>query len=246
MSRASANRFGVVGSWSFARPARSGARTRRPHRLARVCGPADEIDDRAPRIAAKYLQAVGDSSAHPDVGARACHNSDHGPNLPRSGFCRLADRSFTGTIRWEMVGLAWDVLRISGSRSPNGPGRPLGTRSPQHDDTLGVDDQRLSRLGFREPRELHDRPTRRVDDQSLDILGFALHATALAGQKGDLGYRGHDVEIQGGVRDATAAGLTSTVDVRGTSIVASGSVAQRRPRGPGSNLALMVLPTGSG
>jgi hypothetical protein len=34
--------------------------------------------------------------------------------------------------------------------------------------------------------------------------------------------------------------------VRGTSIVASGSVAQRRPRGPGSNLALMVLPTGSG
>jgi hypothetical protein len=61
-------------------------------------------------------------------------------------------------------------------------------------------------VGVGQPRELHDRPARRVKDESLDILGFAFHATALAGQEGDLGYRGHDVEIQGGAGGVIVAG----------------------------------------
>ena len=76
----------------------------------------------------------------------------------------------------------------------------------EHHNAFGIDRERFSSLGVSQPSELHDRPTRGVDDESLDIFGLAFHATALAGQQGDLGYRGHDVEIQGGAGDVTAAG----------------------------------------
>jgi len=76
----------------------------------------------------------------------------------------------------------------------------------EHHNAFRVDRERFSGLGVSQPRELHNRTTRRVDDESLDILRFAFHATALADQQGDLGYRGHDVEIQGGAGDMTVAG----------------------------------------
>jgi hypothetical protein len=76
----------------------------------------------------------------------------------------------------------------------------------EHHNAFGIDRERFSGAGVGQPCELHDRPARRVDDESLDGLGFAFHATALAGQEGDLGYRCHDVEIQGGVGDVAVAG----------------------------------------
>ena len=84
--------------------------------------------------------------------------------------------------------------------------RAARRKSSEHHNTFGIDRERFSGLGVSQPRELHERPACGVKDDSLDILGFALHATALAGQKGDLGYRGHDVDIQGEAGDAIVAG----------------------------------------
>jgi len=88
--------------------------------------------------------------------------------------------------------------------------RAARRESSEHHNAFGIDRERFSGLGVGQPRELHDRPPRRVEDESLDILGFAFHATALAGQKGDLGYRGHGVEIQRGAGDVTVAGMAGT------------------------------------
>jgi len=76
----------------------------------------------------------------------------------------------------------------------------------EHHNAFGIDRERFSGVGVGQPRELHDRPARCVEDESLDILGFAFDATALAGQEGDLGYRGHGVEIQGGAGGVIVAG----------------------------------------
>lgn len=81
-------------------------------------------------------------------------------------------------------------------RSRPCPIERLSADSPQHHYTLGIDGERISSPGVSEPRELHDRAARRVEDQSLDSFRFALDAIALATQNGDLRYRGHDVEIK--------------------------------------------------
>jgi hypothetical protein len=75
--------------------------------------------------------------------------------------------------------------------------RPARRESSEHHNAFGIDRERFSGMGVSQPRELQDRPTRRVEDNSLDILDIALHVTALASQKADLGYGGHDVEIEG-------------------------------------------------
>ena len=84
--------------------------------------------------------------------------------------------------------------------------RTVRLECSEHHNAFGIDREPFSGLGVGQPRELHDRPARRVDDESLDIPGFALHETALATHEGDLGYRGHDVEIQGETGDVTVAG----------------------------------------
>ena len=59
--------------------------------------------------------------------------------------------------------------------------RAARCESSEHHDAFGIDRDTFAGLSVGQPRELHDRPTRRVEDDSLDILGVALHAAALAG-----------------------------------------------------------------
>lgn len=92
------------------------------------------------------------------------------------------------------------IARLTSVYLPRAPPRTghsieqLRDDTSEHHHTLGIDAERLSGLDFSHPGEFHDRPTRRVKDQLLDILGVALHAEALATQEGDLRYRGHYVE----------------------------------------------------
>ena len=56
---------------------------------------------------------------------------------------------------------------------------------------FGIYAQGLSGLRVDEPSELHDRASRRAQDQLLNLFDVAFDPVALAAEKGDLGDRGH-------------------------------------------------------
>ena len=51
---------------------------------------------------------------------------------------------------------------------------------------LWIDGQVVSRFGVDEPRELHDRATSSVDDDSFDVLGVSFNAVTLSRHEDDL------------------------------------------------------------
>jgi hypothetical protein len=183
----------------YASFAREGARLTRRKISSGPSRRAASAEDRS-----EVLASCGSSIVHPDVTQGSVTTTTKFSSSDPQGFCRWQTDPLSGTIRLKVVGLGWDVLRISDSHSPNGPGRPLGTRSPEHDDTLGVDDQRLSRLSFGEPRELHDRPARRVEDDLLNLLDVALDAMARAAEDGDFRDRVHDGHVKELIPPSTA------------------------------------------
>jgi hypothetical protein len=80
-------------------------------------------------------------------------------------------------------------MRMSDCRRGRGGG--LRVNSSEHHHALGINTDPLTRAGLDHPGQLHDRPTRGVEDQALDILGVALDAVPLTSDDRYLRRRAH-------------------------------------------------------
>ena len=125
----------------------------------------------------------------------AWHNNHHAfPTSYRHGLRRWQLDPSAAVIRLlEMLGLAWDVVRIDDARLRRAT--PAGQRSCQRariggnskqDHVIGVDPDALARLYVKEPRKLHDRAPGGVENRALDTLGGALDYVAIPTDDGDL------------------------------------------------------------
>lgn len=62
----------------------------------------------------------------------------------------------------------------------------LRVAGAQHDHVLWIDPYTLAAAGFNQPGELHDRATRSVEDQLLDVAGITFDSIALSTDDGYL------------------------------------------------------------
>jgi hypothetical protein len=95
-----------------------------------------------------------------------------------SARCRKLLLCLNGRLSTHVATVQGDAVRRSGTA--------LQVYRPQHDDVVWIDPYALAAAGFNQPGELHDRATRSIKDQLLDVAGISLDLIALSTDDGYL------------------------------------------------------------